>query len=145
MKKMESRLTMQTMSQKCLMRLNPIKEDSNRVKFMTMLIRKAAWVKKRGAISATVAKQEALEKLKAARNKLPKQYSKTEVFDDELLEILPPASRHGSLEDHQEELENVAEAEIFEEQRPMKSDLLVNSSHHSVVGDLRCFHCIKPP
>ncbi len=31
----------------------------------------------------------------------------------------------------------MAETEIFEERRPMKSDLLVNSSHHSVVGDLR--------
>ena len=53
-----------------------IKEDSNRVRFMTMLIRKAAWVKGRGAISATVTKQEALEKVEAARNKRPKQYKK---------------------------------------------------------------------
>ena len=53
------------------------------------------------------------------------------------MEKLPLGSRHGWLEDHQEELENVAETEIFEEQRPMKSDLMVNSSHLSVVGDLR--------
>ncbi len=72
---------------------HPIKEDSNRVKFMTMLIRKAAWVKGRGAISASIAKQEALEKLKAARSKLPKQYNKTTVFDKEVLEILPLGSR----------------------------------------------------
>ena len=114
-----------------------IKEDSNRVKFMTMRIRTAAGVKGRGAVSATVAKQEALDKLKAARNKLPKQYNKTDVFEKELLEVLPLGSRHGLLEDHQEELETVAETEIFEEQRPMKSDLRVNSGHHSVVGDLR--------
>ncbi len=54
-----------------------------------------------------------------------------------MLEILPLGSRDGLLEDHQEELENVAETEIFEEQRPMKPDLLINNSHHSVVGELR--------
>ena len=85
----------------------------------------------------SIAKQEAIDKLKAAKSKLPKQYNKTAVFEKELLEILPLGSRDGLLEDHQEELENVAEAEIFEEQRPMKSDLLINNSHHSVVGDLR--------
>ena len=114
-----------------------IKEDSSRVKFMAMLMRKAAWVKGRGAVSASIAKQEAMDQLKAAKSKLPKQYKKTAVFEKELLEILPLGSRDGLLEDHQEELENVAETEIFEEQRPMKSDLLINNSHHSVVGDLR--------
>ena len=34
----------------------PIEEDSNRVKFMTMLIRKAAWTKERGMVTSTVAK-----------------------------------------------------------------------------------------
>ncbi len=51
----------------------PIKEDSSRVKFMAMLIRKAAWVKGRGAVSASIAKQEAIDKLKAGKSKLPKQ------------------------------------------------------------------------
>ncbi len=83
-------------------------------------------------VSAKVAKQ-----LRIARSRLPKQNTKTAVFKNKLVEILPLGVRDGLLEDHQEELENVAETEIFEEQRPLKSDLLIKSSHHSVVGDLR--------
>ncbi len=84
-----------------------------------------------------VAKQQALNKLRVAERRLPKQYSKTAVFENELIEILALAARDWLLEDHQEELENLAETEIFEEQRPFKSDLLFNISPHSVVGDLR--------
>ncbi len=115
----------------------PFKEDSSRVRFMAMLIRKAAWMKGQGMVSATVAKQQAIDKLKTPRSRMPKLYKKEEVFEKELTDILPLGARPGLLEDHQEELENIAETEIFEEQRPRKSDLLINSSHHAVVGDLR--------
>ncbi len=49
----------------------PIKENSSRVKFMAILIRKAEWIKGRGKVSATVTKQEAIDKLTAPKNKLP--------------------------------------------------------------------------
>ncbi len=88
---------------------------------MTMLIRKATWVKGQGVVSSAAAKKQALDKLRIARIRRPKQYSRTAVFEIELIEMLPLSARDGLLEDHQEELENVADTESFEEQRPLKS------------------------
>ncbi len=52
---------------------------------------------RQGMMSATAAKQRAIDKLKLARSKLPKFYNKETVFDKGLLEILPLGTRHGLL------------------------------------------------
>ncbi len=84
---------------------------------------------KKGAVKPKTLLEKAYKVLKKKKERLPKTYQKEKIFNAKTLEVCLTSVRDGVIEDHRRELE------IYEKEKPERSDLLVNSAHH--LGQLR--------
>ena len=120
-----------------------ITKEGSRIAFLAQLLQEKivknnAKLKKSGPlISLARAKDLVYNQMIEKRTKPRKIYKMEEVFSPEFLETKPNGVRHGAIDAEESTWEGMPEHEILEGSMPDSSDLLIDSGHHAIVGDLK--------
>ncbi len=121
----------------------PLTRDGSKVALLAhqlqeKLIKANAKLKKSGLmISMSRVKDLMFAQLNEKRKKPERRYKMEEVLSQTFLGTKLEGIRHRAIEAEEIISESLSENEIHDEQRPETSDILIDNSHHAVVGSLK--------